>query len=158
MNGTCRHEADVLRAAQDDRWNDSLRSHLLECEECVAAMSVAPWMSRFSRMSDRDHILPDPSIIFLKAQLLRGTADAARLSRPLSFAQLVAYLVVAGGWAGVLTWKWHAVETWLRSFTPTGLVSNAIRGHQLSMSFFGILFVLASTTVMVALHTILAEE
>ena len=158
MTGSCRFEPDVLRAAEEDRWSDSLRRHLTECEDCVATAAVAPWMERFSKISDRDHILPDPSIVWLKAKLLQGTADVARVSRPLNFLQLLAYLVVAGGWAGVLTWKWDAVQAWIRGLTPASLVTSAARAESLSMSFFAIIFILASMTVMLALHTILAEE
>ena len=155
----CPHEANVLRAAKEDRWTDSLRNHLMGCEDCQATASVAPWMDRFSRISDREHILPDPAVVWLKAQLLRGTVDAARISRPMTYAQLFAYLVVGGGWAALLTWKWAAVEAWLDRLTPTGFVAaTASRSESLSFSFFAIVFVLASTTVMLALHTILAED
>lgn len=158
MTGSCRFEPDVLRAVSEDRWPDSLRRHLLECEECVATAAVAPWMDRFARISDREHILPDPSIVWLKAKLMQSTADVARVSRPLNFLQLVAYLIVAGGWAGVLTWKWDAVNDWIHSLTPAALVTSAPSAETLSMSFFAIVFILASMTVMLALHTILAEE
>lgn len=154
----CRYEHDVLRAARDERWPEGLRQHLLECDDCVAAASVAPWMTRFARMGDREHPLPDPAVVFLKARLLQGTADAARVSRPITVIQMVAYLVVAGGWAALLTWKWDAVAAWLRGFTPTGLVQNAAGGGSLSMSFFALVLVLASMTVTLALHTIMAEE
>lgn len=155
---SCRRERDVLRAAQEDRWPDSLHAHLMECDDCVAAAAVAPWMSRFARISDREHILPDPHIVWLKAQLMQGSADVARVARPIQLAQVLAYLVVAGGWAAVLTWKWSAVMTWLRSFTPGGVFENVVRGEPLSISFFALVFVLASMTVTLALHTIMAEE
>jgi putative intracellular protease/amidase len=161
MTGACRHEQDVLRAAAEDRWTETLRRHLTECDECVATAAAAPWMSRFARISDREHILPDPSVVWLKAKLLQGTVDAVRVARPLDMAQIFAYIVVAGGWAGLLTWRWDAVAAWLRSFTPSGLVTTAaaVSGSgSLSMSFFAMVFVLASMTVMLALHTILAEE
>lgn len=155
---TCPYEPNVVRAAKEDRWTDALRSHLADCDDCVAAVSVAPWIDRFARLSDREHILPDPSIVWLKAQLLRNTADVARVARPMTIAQWTAYFVVAGGWAAVLTWKWQAVDAWVHSLTPSGLVSNAARTESLSLSFFAILLVLAATTVMLALHTILAED
>ncbi|HEX2122271.1 MAG TPA: hypothetical protein VHL59_11570 [Thermoanaerobaculia bacterium] len=158
MSATCRYEAGVLRAAEEDRWTDGLREHLRDCDDCMAAASVAPWLDRFARMSDRQHILPDPSIVWLKARLLQGTIDVARVSRPMTVLQLVAYLVVAGGWAALLMGKWSAIEAWFRGFTPTGLVVSAARAEALSMSFLAIVFVLATTTVMLALHTILAEE
>jgi hypothetical protein len=151
----CRREADVLRAAREDRWEDGLRRHLAECGDCALAASIAPWMTSFARLGDREHRLPDPSIVWLKAKLLQGNADAARAARPLTIIQLVSYLVVAGGWAAVLMWKWDAIEKWLHGLTPAGVIGNS---GSLSLSFFALLFVLASMTVMLALHTILAED
>jgi hypothetical protein len=159
MSAGCRYERDVLRAAEEDRWTDSLRRHLTDCDECIATASVAPWMESFSRISDREHILPDPSVVWLKAKLLQGSVDVGRVSRPLDMVQIAAYIIVAGGWAALLTWRWAAVEAWMRSFTPTGIVTSMVtRTESMSMSFFTILFVLASMTVTLALHTILAED
>jgi hypothetical protein len=158
MSDACRFEPQILHAAREDRWTDGLRAHLRECDDCVAALSVAPWMTQFSRISDREHILPDPSVIWLKAKLLQNAADVNRVSRPMDAVQLIAYVVVAGGWTATLLWKWNEVEAWMRSFTPTGMVASAARAEQLSMSVFALVLVLASMTVMLALHTILAEE
>ncbi len=153
---SCRFESDVLQA--EGQWSDALRRHLLECDDCVAAAAVAPWMTRFAKISDREHPLPDPQIVWLKAQVLQGVADAARVTRPMTVVQMVSYLVVAGGWAALMTWKWDAVAMWLRGFTPTGLVQNVAAGQSLSMSFFAFVFILASMTATLALHTIMAEE
>lgn len=158
MSAVCRYETEILQAAKEDRWTDELHAHLGECDECVAAAAVAPWMTRFERISDREHRLPDPQIVWLKAKLMQGTADAGRAGRPLDAVQMLAYLVVAAGWAALLTWRWSSVELWLRGMTPSGMVQSAARAESLSMSFFAIVFVLASMTVMLALHTILAEE
>ncbi len=158
MTESCRLEPAILRASGEDRWTGALRRHLTECDDCVEAVSAAPWMTRFARIGDREHLLPDPQIVWLKAQLLQGTADVARVSRPMNLVQLLSYLVVAGGWAALLTWKWALVETWLAGFTPTGLMQNVTRGESLSMSFLAFMLVLATMTVSLALHTILAEE
>lgn len=155
MNEGCRHEPDVLRAAAEDRWTDALRRHLTECDECVATASVAPWMDRFAHISDREHILPDPSVVWLKAKLLQSTADVGRVSRPLDVVQMLAYLVVAGGWAGLLMWHWPAIQKWMSGLSPEEVVRAATT---LSMSSIALLFVMAAMTVMLALHTILAEE
>ena len=158
MNGACRYESEVVRAAAADRWTDALRAHLDECDDCTNAAMVAPWMDRFSRISDREHILPDPAIVWLKAKLLQGSADASRASRPLDVIQLVAYTIIAGGWAALLMWRWDAIKVWLGCLTPAAVVNTGARAESLSMSFFAMLFVLASFTVMLALHTMLAEE
>ena len=154
----CRWEADVLRAANEDRWPDNLRRHLAECDDCTATAAVAPWMSRFAGIRDHAHVLPDPSIVWLKAKLLQGSRDAARVSRPMNAVQLLAYLVVAGGWAAVMTWKWDAVQAWISSLTPAAVVTANSGASSLSMSFFAMIFVLATMTVMLALHTIMAED
>jgi len=158
MSEGCRYESDVIRAARQDGFTDALRLHLAECDECVATASVAPWMHRFAKMSDREHRLPDPSVVWLKARLFQVNADAKRATRPMDMVQMIAYLAVAGGWAALLTWRWQAVQAWMVSFTPSALVQNATRAESLSMSFFAVVFVLASMTVMLAMHTILAEE
>ncbi len=158
MSEACRFESAVVTAAQEDRWTDALREHLAECDDCVAAVSIAPWMTQFARIGDREHMLPDPSVLWLKAKLLEGTIEANRAARPMDVVQMIAYAVVAGGWAAVLLGRWTSIEAWMRSFTPTGMVESAARAESLSMSFFAIVFVLASMTVMLALHTILAEE
>ena len=158
MSEPCRYEPEILRAAAEDRWTEALRNHLRDCDHCIAAASVAPWMGRFARISDREHILPDPSIVWLKAKLFQGNADAGRAGRPLDVVQMVAYMVVAGGWAALLTWRWDMVEAWLHRLTPSGMIASAARAESLSMSFFALLFILASMTVTLALHTILADE
>jgi hypothetical protein len=155
----CRFEPQVVEAARREQWTSALREHLTGCDDCIAAASVAPWMHRFTHVADREHRLPDASIIYLKAKLLQTSSDMRRVSRPMDIVQMIAYLVVAGGWATLLTWKWTAVEAWLRGFTPSAIVlQNTARGESLSMSFFALVIVLASMTVMLALHTIMAEE
>lgn len=146
---SCRFERDVLAG----RWTDALRAHVATCDDCTMTMQVAPWMSDFARMPDREHMLPDPAVLFLKAQLMRGTVDAARLSRPLTVVQMLAYGLVAAAWAALLTWKWESIVNWLHpglnTFAGTGSVS---------LTFFAMVLVLGTATVMLAVHTILAEE
>src|SRR5688500_18922992 len=110
MSERCRHETHVQRAAAENQWSDALRGHVKECEDCAAAAAVAPFMYRFSRTNERQHRLPDASVVWLKAQLMRGSAIADRASRPLNIIQMVAYIVVAGGWAALVTWKWTELQ------------------------------------------------
>lgn len=148
----CRFEPEVVRGVHDDRWTESLRRHLLECDHCVAAASVAPWMSRFGRISEREHLLPDPQIVWRKARLLQPSSDVTQVSRPMNVVQLVAYLFVAGGWTVLLTRKWPVVESWLHGLTPVNLLENVAAGQSLSICFFAFLFVLASITVMLVMR------
>ena len=145
----CRFEKEVLAAAEADRWTDALRGHVASCEDCAAAAAVAPWMDRFASLSDREHILPHPSIVWLKAQVMRNSAEVARASRPMTWVQIAAYVIVAAGWAGLLTWKWDDVQKLLKPFEASPFSA---------LTTFATLMVLATITVTLALHTILAEE
>lgn len=158
MSDSCRFERDVMRAAVEDRWSESLRQHLLSCRDCTGAAAVAPWMDGFARISDREHILPDPSLVWLKAQLLQGSAGAARVTRPLNIAQIAAYVIVAAGWAALLNSRWSNIESLVHGFTPARLVETAARPESVSISLLAMVVALASITIMLALHTILAEE
>jgi hypothetical protein len=160
MNG-CPMEREVVQAAANSAWPDALRSHIATCEECAAAAAVSGWMQSFAEIDLRDRPLPDPSVLWLKAHLLRSSAAVERASRPITNLQIGAYLLLAAGWAALLTTKWAAIQTWMRGFTPAAIVSKAA-GVNMSASISAPLIltiiVLASLTVTVALHTILAEE
>jgi hypothetical protein len=161
MNG-CAFESNVLEAAENGRWTESLRAHVAGCESCEAAASVAKWMADFARQDDREHILPDPAVVWLKAQLLQQHTAVDLASRPMHLLQIAAYVIVAGGWAALLTWKWAAVQEWMLTLSPRHFISGAAAmnagSSSLSMTFFAFVIVLSSVTVMLALHTILAEE
>ena len=117
--------------------------------------NVAPWMERFAKIDARSHVLPDPAVVWLKAQLLRTVTVVDRVSRPMNVFQIVCYIAVGAGWATLLTWKWAALEAWISTITSARIL---IGGEGLSVASFVIVFALTSLTVMVALHTILADE
>jgi hypothetical protein len=154
----CRYERDVLRAADENNWSDALRAHLRECADCNAAVDVAPWMAKLAAEDLRERRLPDPQVVWLKAQLLRNTIMVERASRPMKAAQLISYIVVAAGWAALMMSNWTRIEQWIHSFTPASVFQSAAAGASLSMSFFALVFLLSSATIGVALHTIVAEE
>jgi uncharacterized membrane protein len=80
-----------------------------------------------------------------------------RASRPITRVQIAAYVIVAAGWAALVTWKWSDLQRWLLGFTPTQMVQSMSHGS-LSVTFLLTVVVLATMTVMLGLHTILAED
>jgi hypothetical protein len=161
MNDTCPFEPNVTEAATSGRWSESLRAHAASCPDCAAAAEVAPWMASFAKQDDREHILPDPAVLWLKAKLLRSSAELERASLPITRMQIAAYLVLAAGWATLLTWKWNALVAWMTALNPGRLAMGSVStsgAATLSMTVLITLVLLASATVMLAFHTILAEE
>ena len=148
----CRNEALVMRAAAENRWTDALREHAASCPDCAAAASVAPFMTQFAESSVRTRALPDSRVIWVKAQLFGGSSAADRATRPISIAQIGSYIAVAAAWAALMMWKWPSIESWF---------DGAVSGHPMPMPIAPLLVValgLISTTLMLAMHTILAEE
>lgn len=150
----CRFERDVIAG----RWTDSLRAHVAQCADCEAAMLAAPYMKELASVDMREHPLPDPQVVWLKAQLLRNLRGVERASRPLKVVQAVSYVVVAAAWTTVLAWKWAAIQALLHSFSPERFVQNAGQAASLSMTFFAVIFILSSITIGLALHTMIAED
>jgi hypothetical protein len=162
MSAHCPFEGDVVKAGDRDRWPEALRRHVPGCEICSAAAAVSPWMQRFATTSDRQHKLPDPAVVWLKAQLLKNTIAADRAGRPITVVQMAAYIVVGGAWAALLTWKWDALHAWFLALDPTrwlsGTVATGVDNAALSAGFFVTVFMLASVTIILALHTVVAED
>lgn len=122
---------------------------------------VDTWMQQFAKIDDRRRPLPDARTLWVKAKLMQSTAAMERASLPVTRVQIAAYVVVAGSWAALLTWKWNALSAWFNSFRPARIVlagAGASAATSLSLTFFMMLIALASVTVMLAFHTILAEE
>jgi hypothetical protein len=119
------------------------------------------WMKQFAAIDDREHILPDPSVIWLKARVLQSVKEAERASRPVTAMQIAAYAAVAACWAALLTWKWTSIHLWLESLKPTNILvsgANVSPSSLISAPFVVTLLVLGSVTVVLAMHTIFIEE
>lgn len=120
-------------------------------------LQIDGWMKQFAAIDDRERRLPDPSVIWLKAQVLRSRQAAERAARPFTTMQIAAYASVAACWAALLTWKWAVIQAWFDGLRPTNLVLG-VHGASLSSAFVVTLITLASVTVMLAMHTIFLEE
>lgn len=158
MSEACRHEPHIRRAAAEDKWSAALREHVETCADCRAAAAIAPFMSRFARADQRQPVLPPASVIWVKAQLMRGTAVVDRVSRPINLMQIAAYLSVAAAWAGMLTWKWVEIQRTILSFAPSHMAEGISTGSSVSLTLVATVVILGSATFGLALHTILAEE
>jgi hypothetical protein len=141
--------------------NADCRCGLPTCDECSAAAAAGAWMQHFAAVDDREQSLPNPSIVWLKAQLLQQTRTVDRATRPMTIVQTSAYVFVAACWTMLLSWKWDAVTAWAHTLTPSRFLMTATgnaTAASLTMTFFLVVALLSSATVMLALHTILAEE
>src|SRR5205823_6457830 len=65
MTDSCPFEPNVIDAAASGAWTESLRTHAASCPDCAAAAEVGPWMTSLAKHDDREHILPDPAVLWL---------------------------------------------------------------------------------------------
>lgn len=122
---------------------------------------VGVWMKQFAAIEEGVPRLPDANSLYVKARLMQSTAAMERAALPLTRFQIAAYLIVAGGWAALVTLKWSALSAWINSFTPSHIILGAAGAQasaSLSLTVFMALIALASVTVMLAFHTILADD
>ena len=119
-------------------------------------LQIDSWMKQFAAIEDREHILPDPSVIWLKAQVLQSAKAMERASRPITTMQMAAYGIIAACWAALLTWKWSALQAWADTLRPSQIV--LAHGSPLSPSFIATFLVLTAITVLLGMHTVFAEE
>jgi len=160
MSDRCEFESEIIRTARGGELTDALREHLAGCADCAAALETAPWMRSFAAQPDPPHTVPIAAVIWLKSRIIQQEVAADRAALPLTAAQISAYMAVAACWAAVLNWKWAALQQWFLELTPSRMIaqSSVHSGSSLSISFMVVVFVLASLTVTLAAHTILAEE
>ena len=100
-------------------------------------------------------------MLWLKARLLQSNAAVERAALPITRLQIAAYLIIAACWAALLTWKSAALQLWINHFSPSHVLLGATSAEataSLSVTALFAVIVLASATVGVAMHTILAEE
>ena len=149
MTTECRFEPNVIDAVANDAWTESLRAHVASCHDCAAAAEIAPWMTRFAGLDEREHILPEPAVLWLKARLLQSRAAVERASLPITRLQIAAYLIIAAGWAALLTWKSNALQAWINHLSPGHMILGAAGAEttsSLSLSVLVAIIILASAT------------
>lgn len=108
----CSRADTVERAVRDDRWTDDLRRHVDSCPACSDIVQVASYFARSESRVVDDAPLPDPSIVWIRAQLLARRDAARRAARAINILQYAA--VAAAGLLGVflMTILWPRLAGW----------------------------------------------
>jgi hypothetical protein len=130
-----------------------LRDHARGCEACSAAAKVSVWMNTLASTAREVRPMPDPMVVYLKARILETLPREQRSLQPLHLLQRLSFGAVGLGWAVLLTWKWEAIS----SFSIERAFAGAIGGASVSPSMAALVFALACATVLVSVHTALAE-
>jgi predicted anti-sigma-YlaC factor YlaD len=120
----CEHEPDTLAAAaRGEEGTGTAKAHLASCASCREAVAAVAWMRQMADASGETHPLPDPAVIWWKAQLLRRWESERRATAPL---ERMHWVEVAAGVASLgvfLVWQWSGLVTLAARLSPASLAA-----------------------------------
>jgi hypothetical protein len=102
---SCSEESAVARAIRRGEWNESLEAHVRSCGTC-RSVRLAPE----SQLGAREQAnLPDPQVLWLRAQLSERQAAAERAHQILQWVEVVCAMVICAGLGIWLVRDWSEV-------------------------------------------------
>lgn len=110
---SCSEERAVARAVRSGEWNESLEAHVRSCATCHSVRQAAEWMRGLApapELGPNDQTdLPDPQILWLRAQLSERQARAERAHAILQWVEIASAMVICAGVGVWLAWNWNEV-------------------------------------------------
>ena len=97
----CPQEVRVLAAIRTGQWDEALEAHTAGCPACGEVALVSGTLRTFARKAEGRNRLPDPYLVWLKAQLTERQVTSHRKSKPWYVAEALGQGVAAvtlGGW------------------------------------------------------------
>ena len=107
----CSQESAVGRAVRSGEWSESLEAHLRDCAVCRGVREAARWMQALAPEPAREgqEGLPDPRVLWLRAQFSERQAAAERAHKVLQWVEIACVTsacAVLGIW---LVWSWNEI-------------------------------------------------
>lgn len=158
---SCEKEQAVAEALRLHRWDEDLRAHALGCAICADVVMVASFLESQAAAADpSSEPLPDPGLIYWKAQIQARRDAAARATRPIAIAEKLSWgggIVAAAailawvqpdflGWLSRVPSLWHAALTAApAALTSTNLFYLAMLGLLPVYLTFSVIHAIRST-------------
>jgi hypothetical protein len=108
MTDYCERSPEVLRAAQTGAWSEQI-GHLAACDICVNALVAYGLRAQAEGCPDL-RSLPDPDLIWFRAEATGRGLSLERAMAPLRIGSLVAGALGTLGTAGLLAWFWSGLH------------------------------------------------
>ena len=106
----CPHEKEIAQATRTAAWKPDLTLHRQQCPICLEVAQVAGsllallWSTR---------PVPDPDLIWFRAQLMKMQSAEAQILRPLLVAEISASVISMATVALLFTWHWPKIQQFL---------------------------------------------
>jgi predicted anti-sigma-YlaC factor YlaD len=131
MNRACMQQPDILTAMAEGRaLPEVLESHLASCPSCREQVEAVAFVRQLADTPDASHPLPDPAVIWWKAQLLRRWQAERVASTPIERMRWVELAAGVASLAVFLVWQWQGLVSLASRAIPAVLaaVSAAPQG------------------------------
>ncbi len=154
---TCEWEAAVLETIRTAREDPAVRDHVATCEACRETAEAAAWMQQFAALPADPLRLPDPGMLWWKAQLLQRWDAQRRAAAPLETGQHVQVGVGLAGCVALLAWLWPRVQNWGAEVATSSVSTWASLAPGVLMATLAIGGLLAAAMAIVAIRGIFAD-
>ena len=150
MGRICDQEPRMLEAASigtDDA--AAVQTHLAACASCREAVEAVRFMRRLVDTSGEAHALPDPGVIWWKAQLLRRWQAERRAAAPIERMHWVELAAGLASLAVFLGWQWSGLAGLLAHVNPIRLATaSSASASAAGTSSLGLVLMLAATVAL----------
>ncbi len=109
----CPHEKEIAQATRTGEWKPDLTLHRQQCPICVEVFQVAGSVQTLLTLPESTRPLPDPDLIWFRAQLMKLQSAEARILRPLLVADISASVTSVATVALLFTWHWPKIQQFL---------------------------------------------
>lgn len=133
-NEHCAFEEKIAAANRSGRWSDELLAHVAECRVCEEVALVSSYLCDSSISVPADATLPNPSLLWSKAQLAARREAIEKAMRPILWVRRFAFGAAGAAIlvAIILAWPHTSgffsgfVDSWRAHSAPPSIAPNSI--------------------------------
>jgi hypothetical protein len=120
----CSEQPDILAAAADGReLPAALTAHVASCPSCREQVDAVTFLRGLADTTDALHLLPDPAVIWWKAQLTRRWQAERAASAPIERMRWVELAAGLVSLAVFLVWQWQGLVNLIAHAIPGGVAA-----------------------------------
>jgi hypothetical protein len=153
-NEHCAFEEKIVAANRSGQWSEELLAHVGECQVCEEAALVSDYLCESSMSAGADAALPNPSVIWSRAQAAANAAAIERALRPIVWARRFAFGVGAAAMVFAVVLMWSRIGEFFAGFV------DSWKGHSAASSAgqSSVMFLLILVPVIFSLYTAWSED
>jgi len=117
--GQCAFEEKIAAANRLGKWSDDLLAHVADCRVCEEVALVSSYLCESSEVTRADASLPNPGLIWSKAQAAAKAAAMERALRPILWARRCAFGACAAAIVVAIVLAWSRIGEFFAGFVAS---------------------------------------